>query len=935
MATQSTMEAAWASSFLSNGDAYLEALFEVYQRAPQELPEDVRQFFASQISQGKGRDVSHDVIRDQFIHLTRRSNMAIATSGIDSQTVQQALMVQKLIAAYRALGHTQATLDPLGLTAIESQPELALTHYGLSSASTQTFNSDIPGLAQATLSDCLARLQQIYCGHVGIEYSHVPTREQQWLQTRIENGCLQKSFSPDEKNNFLARLTAAEGLERYLGTRFVGQKRFSLEGGDALIPLLDTMILHAGQMGAHEVVIGMAHRGRLNVLVNILGKAPTDLFNEFEGKYAAMDRSGDVKYHQGFSSSWRLPGDGAHMHLALAFNPSHLEIIAPVVAGSVRAKQQRSQDQSRDTVIPIAIHGDAAFTGQGVVMETFNFSQTRAYGIGGTLHIIVNNQVGFTTSNFKDARSTRYCSDVAKMLPIPIFHVNGDDVEAVVRVAELAVQYRQEFHCDVVIDLVCYRRFGHNEADEPSATQPVMYSAIKQHKTARQLYAEQLINEKIITIAEAEALANHYRDALDAGLPVVPYLDNEHLHPFSADWTPYVNTRWDIPTKTAVAKDKLQTLAQTIEQLPAGFTLQPQVAKLMHDRAKMTVGELPLNWGYAETLAYATLLDEGYVVRMTGQDCGRGTFAHRHAILHDQTTDEVFIPLQRVVNGQNKLHLYDSTLSEEAVLAFEYGYASAEPHGIIIWEAQFGDFANGAQVVFDQFISSGEQKWGRYAGLTMLLPHGFEGQGPEHSSARLERYLQLCAQNNMQVCVPTTPAQIFHLLRRQVLRPYRKPLVILSPKSLLRHKLAVSSLDELATGEFALVIAEHAVLDPKNVTSVILCSGKVYYDLLEKREKDKLHHAAILRIEQLYPFPGKTLGSLLAAYPNMKKLVWCQEEPKNQGAWYCSQHHFVACLQSGQTLHYAGRAASAAPAVGSLKKHQAEQEALVNEAFSI
>ncbi|MEG0968787.1 MAG: 2-oxoglutarate dehydrogenase E1 component, partial [Pseudomonas sp.] len=629
---------------------------------------------------------------------------------------------------------------------------------------------------------------------------------------------------------------------------------------------------------------------------------------------------------------------GGEVHLAMAFNPSHLEIVSPVVEGSVRARQDRRNDSVGDKVLPISIHGDAAFAGQGVVMETFQMSQTRGFKTGGTVHIVINNQVGFTISNPLDSRSTEYATDVAKMIQAPILHVNGDDPEAVLFVTQLAVDYRMQFKRDVVIDLVCYRRRGHNEADEPNGTQPLMYQQIAKQRTTRELYAEALTKSGSLDAARVQAKVDEYRNALDNGLHVVKSLVKEPNKELFVDWRPYLGHAWTARHDTRFDLKTLQELSAKLLELPEGFVVQRQVSKIYEDRQKMQAGGLPINWGYAETMAYATLAFEGHPIRMTGQDIGRGTFSHRHAVLHNQKDASTYIPLQNLYKGQPRFDLYDSFLSEEAVLAFEYGYSTTQPNALVIWEAQFGDFANGAQVVVDQFITSGEHKWGRLCGLTMLLPHGYEGQGPEHSSARLERYLQLCAEHNVQVCVPTTPAQIYHLLRRQVIRPLRKPLIVLTPKSLLRHKLAISTLEELAEGSFQTVIPEIDTLDPKKVTRLVLCSGKVYYDLLEKRRAEGREDIAIVRIEQLYPFPEDDLVEILAPYTNLKDVVWCQEEPMNQGAWYSSQHHMRRILSRHNkelVLEYAGRDASAAPACGYASMHAEQQEKLLQDAFTV
>lgn len=743
-------------------------------------------------------------------------------------------------------------------------------------------------------------------------------------------------LSADVRSHLLERVTAAEGLEKYLGTKYPGTKRFGLEGGESLIPMLDELIQRSGSYGTKEIVIGMAHRGRLNVLVNTFGKNPRELFDEFEGKKKVELGSGDVKYHQGFSSN--VMTTGGEVHLAMAFNPSHLEIVSPVVEGSVRARQDRRNDSTGEKVLPISIHGDAAFAGQGVVLETFQMSQTRGFKTGGTVHIVINNQVGFTISNPLDARSTEYATDVAKMIQAPILHVNGDDPEAVLFVTQLAIDYRMQFKRDVVIDLVCYRRRGHNEADEPSGTQPLMYQQITKQRTTRELYADSLIKAGVVDDARVQAKIDEYRNALDNGLHVVKSLVKEPNKELFVDWRPYLGHAWTARHDTSFDLKTLQELSAKLLEIPDGFVVQRQVAKIYEDRQKMQAGGLPINWGYAETMAYATLAFEGHPIRMTGQDIGRGTFSHRHAVLHNQKDAGTYIPLQNLYEGQPRFDLYDSFLSEEAVLAFEYGYSTTTPNALVIWEAQFGDFANGAQVVIDQFITSGEHKWGRLCGLTMLLPHGYEGQGPEHSSARLERYLQLCAEHNIQVCVPTTPAQIYHLLRRQVIRPLRKPLVVLTPKSLLRHKLAISTLEDLADGSFQTVIPEIDTLDAAKVTRLILCSGKVYYDLLEKRRAEGREDIAIVRIEQLYPFPEDDLMEAIAPYTNLTNVVWCQEEPMNQGAWYSSQHHLRRSIgnhKTGLGLEYAGRDASAAPACGYASMHAEQQEKLLQDAFTV
>jgi 2-oxoglutarate dehydrogenase E1 component len=916
--------------------AYIEELYEHYLTAPDSVDAEWRSYF-DQYPKG---DQPHSNVREQFLLLARNSTRVqpMAQSSVSTEHERRQVGVLQLIAAYRNRGHQKAKLDPLKLAKREHVPDLELAAHGLSRSDLdtvfQTGNLAI-GKSEATLGEMLQAMEAIYCASIGAEYMHiVDTKEKRWIQQRLEGARGIPQFSKEARLSLLERLTAAEGLEKYLGSKYVGAKRFGLEGGESFIPMVNEMIQRAGGIGTKEVVIGMAHRGRLNLLVNILGKNPADLFNEFEGKTFNKKGSGDVKYHQGFSSNVMTPG--GEVHLALAFNPSHLEIVSPVVEGSVRARQVRREDIGGSQVIPIIVHGDAAFAGQGVVMETFQMSQTRGYTVGGTLHIVINNQVGFTTSNPEDARSTEYCTDVAKMVQCPIFHVNGDDPEAVLFITQVALDYRMQFKKDVVIDLFCYRRRGHNEADEPSGTQPLMYQIINKLPTTRTFYADRLVSENVLSRGDADQMVEDYRTALENGEHVANSLVREPNEKLYVDWSPYLGhalvDHWDTGVETA----KLTSLGQRLRQFPEGFVLQKQVQKVLDDRLKMHQGELPLNWGAAEMLAYASLLDEGYLVRLTGQDIGRGTFSHRHVILHSQADGSRYAPIEHLKPNQPWCALYDSLLSEEAVLAFEYGYATTIPKALIVWEAQFGDFANGAQVVIDQFISSGETKWERVCGLTMLLPHGFEGQGPEHSSARLERFLQLCAEDNMQVCTPTTPAQIFHALRRQAVRPIRKPLVIMSPKSLLRHKLAVSDLSELTQGGFKTVIGEIDPLDPHKVDRVILCGGKVYYDLLEKRREQGLDNVAIVRIEQLYPYPEACIQKEILKYPNARRVVWCQEEPQNQGAWlFIAPRIYAFVLSADMKLSFAGRPASAAPACGSPYLHAAQQSDLIIDALGI
>ena len=940
----SLMEAMWSTGHLSGANAeYVEELYERFLNDADSVPSEWKQFFENLPSaNGNGQhDVSHAEIRKDFKALAKVSRYAQVFSNediVDSEHEHKQVDVLQLISSYRVRGHQKAQLDPLGLMHRERVPDLELEFHELSPIDHSTVfqtGSLFISKDKAPLREIVEILERIYCSSVGYEFMHIVNlEEKQWIQQRIESNDGHPVFENDVKKHLLERLTAAEGLEKHLDSKYPGTKRFGLEGGESLIPSLDELVQRAGRYGAKEVVLGMAHRGRLNVLVNILGKNPAELFDEFEGK-ATYESSGDVKYHQGFSSN--IMTAGGELHMALAFNPSHLEIVSPVVEGSVRARQSRRQDAEGKQVLPIIVHGDAAFAGQGVVMETFQMSQTRAYKTGGTVHIIINNQVGFTTSRQDDARSTEYCTDVARMVQAPIFHVNADDPEAVLFVTQLALDFRYEFQKDVVIDLVCYRRRGHNETDEPSATQPLMYSTIKKHKTTRALYAAHLAEVGVMSQKDSDDLNANYRNTLDTGEHVVKSLVKEPSIELFVDWSPYLGHDWSPHFNTSMPLTNLQALAKKLVDLPDNLNVQRQVSKVYGDRAKMAAGELPVDWGMAETLAYASVLTSGNSVRITGQDVGRGTFSHRHAVIYDQETAEDFVPLQQLAPGQSKFSIYDSLLSEEAVLAFEYGYATTTPDALIIWEAQFGDFANSAQVVIDPFITSGEHKWERLCGLTLLLPHGYEGQGPEHSSARLERFLQLCAEHNIQVCLPTTSAQVFHMLRKQVLCPLRKPLVVMSPKSLLRHKESASSLEELAEGSFQVVIDETDDIVKENVRKVIFCSGKVYYDLRAERRERKLDDIAIVRLEQLYPFPHEDFVQCLLQYKNVKEIVWCQEEPMNQGAWYASQHHLRRPISEHFPdiwLDYAGREPSAAAAAGYPALHLRQQQEFIDDALS-
>ncbi|MEX0732475.1 MAG: 2-oxoglutarate dehydrogenase E1 component [Aquisalimonadaceae bacterium] len=931
-------------SYLGGGNAaFIEDLYEQYLRDPGGIPENWRTYFQGLEDREPRavREIPHSEVREEFARITRNGNgargrAAIASGGLSPQDAEKQAAVLRLINAWRVRGHQAADIDPLDLRAPPDVPDLEPAFHNLTEADMdREFNTGSLFTAdQMKLRDIIEFLKKTYGGTIGSEYMHITdTAEKRWIQERLERQQGKPQLDPAKRKEILERLTAAEGIEKYLHSKYVGQKRFSLEGGESLIPMLDELIQRAGSQGVREMVLGMAHRGRLNVLINILGKAPGDLFQEFEGNFNVENAgSGDVKYHLGYSSD--IHTSGGPLHLALAFNPSHLEIVDPVVEGSVRARMQRRRDHIGAEVMPVLIHGDAALAGQGVVMETFQLSQARGFYTGGTVHLVVNNQIGFTTSNPMDTRSTLYCTEGAKMVQAPIFHVNGDDPDAVVFVTQLALDFRQAFRKDVVLDLVCYRRHGHNEADEPAATQPMMYAKIKKRKTIRKLYAGRLARAGIMSEEDTDNLSRDYRDALDNHKVVARHIIAGVRNDYAVDWTPYFKGRWDDPVQTAVPIATLHELAETLQALPDRFELNPRVAGIMESRRKMGAGALAIDWGFAETMAYATLLHDGHKVRLTGQDTGRGTFSHRHSVLHNALDGSTFIPLKNVTTEPDDFIVIDSLLSEEAVLGFEYGYATNDPQTLVIWEAQFGDFANGAQVVIDQFITSGETKWGRLSGLTMFLPHGYEGQGPEHSSARLERFLQSCADWNIQVCVPTTPAQFFHMIRRQQVRNYRKPLVVMTPKSLLRHKLSTSSLDDLATGSWKDVIDEVDDIKPRDVERVVLCSGKVYFDLLTERRKREMTNVAIIRIEQLYPFPEDELAQLLRRrYSKAETVTWCQEEPKNQGAWYSSQHHFRRCMKDGQELRYAGREASASPASGYPKLHHEQQRKLVDEAL--
>ena len=935
------------NSYLFGGNApYVEELYERYLDNPGSVPEQWRAYFDQMqlVPAADGspdsRDIAHAPIVESFAQRAKANAFVPKVASSDLSVARKQVHVQSIIAAYRFLGNRWANLDPLQRQERPVIPELEPAFYDLTEADMDTVFAAANtyfGQENMTLRDLIKALRDTYCSNIGAEFMYLSDPAQKrWIQQHLESIRSTPTFTAEQKRHILERLTAAEGLERYLHTKYVGQKRFSLEGGESFIAAMDELVQRGGAKGVQEIVIGMAHRGRLNVLVNTLGKMPKELFAEFEGKAGSDLPAGDVKYHNGFSSD--ITTAGGPVHLSLAFNPSHLEIVNPVVEGSVRARQERRGDKEGDTVLAVLVHGDAAFAGQGVVMETLNLAETRGYGTGGTVHIVINNQIGFTTSDPRDTRSTMYATDVVKMIEAPVFHVNGDDPEAVVYATQLAMDYRQEFNKDVVIDIICFRRLGHNEQDTPAVTQPLMYKKIGQHAGTRKLYAEKLVTQRTVAADEPDQMVKAFRAAMDEGRTTSDPVLTNYKSKFAVDWSPFLNRKWTDHADTAVPVAELKRLSQRLTTIPSSFKLHPLVEKVVADRRAMGEGKQPLDWGMAEHLAFASLVASGYAVRITGQDSGRGTFTHRHAVLHDQNREKWdegnYVPLQHVSDKQAPFTVIDSVLSEEAVLGFEYGYASAEPNALVIWEAQFGDFVNGAQVVIDQFLSSGEVKWGRQSGLTLMLPHGYEGQGPEHSSARIERFLQLAADNNMQIAQPTTAAQIFHLLRRQMIRLFRKPLVIMTPKSLLRAKDAASDLSELAKGEFQTVIPERdPAIEAKKVKRVIACSGKVYFDLVHTRREREDGTAAIIRVEQLYPFPHKALQTELKKYPAATEVVWCQDEPANQGPWFYVQHHLLENMADGQKLAYAGRAPSASPAAGYYAKHIEQQKALLDTAF--
>ncbi len=941
----SVYQAYQSNTFLFGGNApYVEEMYENYLANPGGVPDSWRDYFdalqhvpASDGSQAK--DVPHLPVINAFAERAKQGGTKVVVASVDAEMGRKRTAVQQLIAAHRNVGVSWADLDPLKRAERVAIPELEPSSYGFSDADQEAVfdtSNTFFGKNSMSLRELMNALRQTYCGTIGVQFMHTTDQNhKRWWQQKLESIRSKPSFSVEQQKHILDRLTAAEGLERFLHTKYVGQKRFSLEGAESFIACMDELIQSAGVKGIQEIVIGMAHRGRLNVLVNSLGKMPAELFAEFDHTAPEELTSGDVKYHQGFSSD--VTTAGGPVHLSLAFNPSHLEIVNPVVEGSVRARMDRRADPHGKQVLPVLVHGDAAFAGQGVNMETFALSETRGYSTGGTVHIIINNQIGFTTSDPRDSRSTLYCTDVIKMIEAPVLHVNGDDPEAVVLATQLALEFRLEFRKDVVVDIICFRKLGHNEQDTPALTQPLMYKKIAAHPGTRSLYAAKLAAQGLGDTL-GDDMAKAFRAAMDAGKHTVDPVLTNFKSKYAVDWAPFINQKWTDAADTAIPLGEWKRLAEKITTIPASVTAHNLVKKVYDDRAAMGRGDIPVDWGMGEHMAFASLVASGYPVRLSGEDCGRGTFTHRHSVIHDQNREKwdvgTYIPLQNVTENQAPFVVIDSILSEEAVLAFEYGYASNEPNTLVIWEAQFGDFANGAQVVIDQFIASGEVKWGRVNGITLMLPHGYEGQGPEHSSARLERFMQLSADTNMQVVQPTTASQIFHILRRQMVRNIRKPLIILTPKSLLRAKDAASPLSEFTKGGFQTIIPEQKALKADKVKRMVACSGKVYYDLVKKREELAADDVAIIRVEQLYPFPHKAFATELKKYPNATEIVWCQDEPQNQGAWFFVQHYIYENMFDGQKRGYSGRAASASPAVGYAHLHQEQQKALVEGAFA-
>ena len=924
--TTPTQHPEYTSLFVSDNLAYLETLYTRYLTDPASLDAQWTAFFHA---------VAHPDALPTITTPVDAGNTLADGAAIGAKHFHHGIIAH-VVNAFRTHGHLAAAVDPLA-----QQPPSPPIMLARAIASSQTDDrpveigrdEDTPeALPPMTLATLCAQLQATYTQSIGAEFMHLSSAEErQWIAHWMERDRANRRGSASERQRILTSLTAAEGLEQYLHKTYVGQKRFSIEGGEAFIAAMETLITSSAAHQVEEIVIGMAHRGRLNVLVNVLGQSAQTVFQAFETQAPSeCDRQaarGDVKYHLGFAAT-RATAHGA-IRVVLDPNPSHLEIVGPVVVGGARARQEHLGDTANDRVVPLIIHGDASLAGQGVVMELLQMSQLRGYGVGGTIHLVINNQIGFTTADRADTRSTYYCTDIAKMIAAPVFHVNGDDPDAVVFVSRLALAYRQRFKKECFIDLICYRRWGHNEADEPAMTQPQMYHKIRAHPTVRLLYAQRLEREGIIAAGEAERLVASYRNRLVTGQTLV---DASFLPATARSGHQPNDARPDQSVDTRTDPARLRALAERITTLPQTLTFHPRVAKIFDQRQRMARDQLPIDWGFAENLTYATAVQDGWRFRLSGEDVGRGTFAHRHAILYDQHSSQTYIPLKQVAEQADHVTIVDSLLSEEAVLAFEYGYAATATQTLTIWEAQFGDFANCAQVVFDQFIAAGASKWQRDCDLVILLPHGHEGQGPEHSSARLERFLQLCALDNLSVCSPTTPAQYYHMIRRQTRIACRRPLIVMTPKSLLRHPDAVSTFQELVEGAFQPMIVDPCAHRDR-VERLVICSGKVYYDLRAALQHGATPPTQLIRIEQLYPLPSDQLAQTFSHYAHVKTVVWCQEEPHNQGAWYHMRHALQPCLAAGQQLHYAGRPAAASPATGHMADHLAEQHALVAQAL--
>lgn len=909
----------------SENAEYIEALYGQYQRDPSAVPQEWQHFFRG-FEFGFARSATPSESTEAAAQSIEISEGLLVLEG-----------VQALVQAYRQMGHFVARLDPLGHNR-QHLPLLDLVEFGLAEEDLDKSvgNGGFLGRTDGTLKGLLSKLKTTYCRSIGVEYMDIPDKAQRdWLQERIEPCLNNPNLSEDAARRVLARLIAAEEFEQFLHTRYVGQKRFSLEGSESLVPLLDQLVSTGSQLGVEEMVIGMAHRGRLNVLAHLLHKPYEEILAEFEGadRTARDDDEGDVKYHKGYSYD-HVTSAGRKVHLSLSFNPSHLELVDPVIEGIVYAKQAYLHDAEGARVVPVLIHGEAAFTGQGIVSETLNLSELPGYRTGGTIHIIINNQLGYTALA-DETRFTPYPTDVAKEIQAPVFHVNADDPEAVVQAAQVAMAFRHRFKVDVIIDLWCYRRHGHNEADDPTLTQPLMYKKIAQHPTILHLYSFQLIAQNKISQEEADDIRMRIRTRLEEAQQIARRLQVQpHTSSFGGVWQGLTWAPDDWSAQTAVDAKILQQILERATQVPKGFSLHRTIERMVTARRAMAAGQAPIDWGCGEVLAFGSLLREGVPVRLTGQDSQRGTFAHRHAVWHDPETGAEHIPLQCLERDQADFVVLNTMLSELAVLGFEYGISAADPRRLVLWEAQFGDFVNGAQMIIDQFLCSAEAKWQRMSGLVLLLPHGYEGMGPEHSSARLERFLQLCAKNNMQVAYPTTPAQLFHLLRRQIHRNFRKPLVLMTPKSLLRHKQCVSQLAEFSSGTFQRVIDDVAVADPAAVGRVVLCTGKIYYDLVAAcGERNDRADVALLRVEELYPFPATELQAAFARYPAAKQFYWVQEESQNMGAWTFIQPHLQALLPAHSTLDYVGRDEAASPATGSGLLHETEQREIVEQAL--